>query len=65
MPVGFASIAGGRYEFSDVYTYAAFWTSRDEGNSAGLRYIYEDKDIVYYGKLPKKDFAASVRCVKK
>jgi len=28
------------------------------------RYIYQDKDIVYRGRLSKTDFGASVRCVK-
>lgn len=65
MPAGYALVSGDRYEFDELYTYAAMWTSNDEGDLAGLRYIYEDRDIVYYGKASKTDFAASVRCIRK
>ena len=50
--------------FDGLHTYAAFWTS-DESEGLGVcRYIYQDKDIVYYGRMSKTDFAASVRCVR-
>lgn len=65
LPAGYANKINGSYSFEELNKYAAFWTSEDHGNTAGLRYIYEDKDIVYYGKLSKNGFAASVRCVRK
>lgn len=50
--------------FDGTYTFAAFWTS-DEADGLGVcRYIYQDKDIAYYGRMSKTDFAASVRCVR-
>ena len=64
MPVGYAMSEGDIFVFDGVYAYAAFWTS-DEADGLGVcRYIYQDKDIVYRGRLSKTDFGASVRCVK-
>lgn len=65
MPVGYAAVEGNKYSFSSVFTYAAFWLSDSEDeDTAGLRYIFHNKDIVYYGSASKSDFAASVRCVR-
>lgn len=63
LPVGYAEIEDGEYEFSHLYEYAAFWTS-DENNGSGVfRYIVERYDIVYYGEMSKTDVAFPVRCV--
>ena len=63
LPVGYAVIEDGEYEFSPLYEYAAFWTS-DENNGSGVfRYIVERYDIVYYGEMSKTDVAFPVRCV--
>lgn len=64
MPAGYAATGAGPGGFDGLYEYAAFWTS-DESDGMGVcRYIYQDRDIVYRGRLSKKDFAASVRCVR-
>lgn len=63
MPVGYANVASGDYDFDGLYTYAAFWTA-DESDGLGVcRYIYHNKDVLYRGRLSKTEFAASVRCV--
>ena len=59
-----ANISGNTRDFSGVNTYAAFWTSEDAGDKGVLRYIYEEKDIVYRFEADKKGLAASVRCVR-
>ena len=64
MPVGYGRVEDNSCVFDGLYTYAAFWTA-DEADGQGVcRYIYQDKDILYRGLMPKTDFAASVRCVK-
>ena len=60
MPVGYR--AGGI--FDGTYTYAVFWTSDEENGLGVCRYIYQEKDIIYRGRMSKTDFAASVRCVR-
>ena len=63
MPVGYANVASGEYDFDGLYTYAVFWTA-DESDGLGVcRYIYHNKDVLYRGRLSKTEFAASVRCV--
>ena len=64
MPVGYASVGDGSADFDGLYAYTAFWTSDESDGQGVCRYIYQDKDIVYRGRLSKTDFAASVRCVK-
>ena len=64
MPVGYAMVDNGEYDFSGIYAYAAFWTSDETGGRGVCRYIYHDQNVVYRGLMPKSDFAASVRCVK-
>lgn len=64
MPVGYAEVSDGSAEFSGLNTYAVFWTSDEVGDLGVCRYIYQDKDIVYRGRMSKTDFAASVRCVR-
>ncbi len=65
MPVGYAALATDDvFNFTALYTYAAFWTA-DQKDSQGLfRYLYQDRNIVYLGKADKDSFAATVRCVK-
>lgn len=65
MPAGYAVISDGDFDFQELYKYAALWTADSDEGNAGLRYIYHDKDIVYYGKVSKSDFAANVRCIRK
>ena len=65
MPSGYVTVSDGRYEYLEIYKYAAFWTSDSVGDDALLRYIYQDKDIVYRALMSSTDFAASVRCVRK
>ena len=64
MPVGYATVSEGEYQFDGIYAYAAFWTSDEADGSGVYRYIYHDKNIVYRGRASKTDFAASVRCVR-
>lgn len=60
MPVGYC--AGNI--FDGLFSYAVFWTSDEEDDLGICRYIYQDKDIVYRGRMSKTDFSASVRCVR-
>ena len=64
MPAGYAVMSVDGYNFGNVYSYAAFWTSGEAGDKGVLRYIYEEKDIVYRFEADKKGLAASVRCVR-
>ena len=64
MPAGYAVMSVDGFSFGNVYSYAAFWTSEDAGDKGVLRYIYEEKDIVYRFEADKKGLAASVRCVR-
>lgn len=63
LPVGYATVEEGRYDFKFIYEYAAFWTSNEADGQGVLRYIIEASDKVYYGRLPKTDVAFPVRCV--
>lgn len=65
MPSGYMVSGGSKFENKAIYKYAAFWTSDSEGGNGVLRYIYQDKDIVYRGAMSASDFAATVRCVRK
>lgn len=65
MPSGYATIEDGEYSFSAVYEYAAFWTSDESNGEGAFRYMYVDKDTVYYGLASKEDVALSVRCIRK
>ncbi len=64
IPVGYGLVDEDDCEFVAYGSYAAFWTSDDMGDSAAVRYIYEDKDIVYYGEMPKNEFATTIRCIR-
>ncbi len=65
MPSGYVTVSDGKYSYEALYKYAAFWTADSVGSDGVLRYIYQDKDIVYRGLMPSDNFAASVRCVRK
>ncbi len=66
MPSGYVTMSGSEdYEYSAIYKYAAFWTSDMVGKEAVLRYIYQDKDIVFCDPVSATDFGATVRCVRK
>ena len=65
IPVGYAVVSEGDYTFKSMYKYAAFWTSDTYEGDGVYRYIYENKDYVFMGTADKRDFAASVRCVRK
>lgn len=64
MPTGYGMISDSSCEFSGDYEYAVFWTSDEEEGLGICRYIYQNKDIVYRGRMSKTDFVASVRCVR-
>ena len=64
MPTGYGTVSDGSYEFSGDYEYSVFWTSDEEDGLGVCRYIYQNKDIVYRGRMSKTDFVASVRCVR-
>lgn len=65
IPAGYANLPAG--EFSGVYDYAAFWTSSiDSGNPemAYYRYMFAKDPHLMIGRGSRKDFGASVRCVR-
>lgn len=64
IPVGYATIEEGKYVFDEIYKYAAFWTSDSKDNQGAFRYIYQDKDVVFYGLVSKTDVAMPIRCVR-
>lgn len=64
MPVGYVNVGNGTHGFNGLYSYAAFWTSDQDGDLAVARYLYEAQDVVYRGSMSKTDFGASVRCVR-
>ena len=63
IPVGYGTVAEGSYDFQGDFEYAVFWTSDEEDGYGICRYIYQNKDIVYRGRMSKTDFVAPVRCV--
>lgn len=67
LPCGYAMLTGSGGTFSGAAGYAAFWTSdEDESDSdmAYYRYFYLKLPDVHRAAAHKKDFAASVRCVR-
>ena len=58
------AVGEGKRNFTGVSEYAVFWTADEAGEEAVVRYIYQDKDILYRGTMLKDEFAATVRCVK-
>lgn len=64
MPTGYAVVGEGKRNFTGVSEYAVFWTADEAGDEAVVRYIYQDKDVVFRARMYKEEFAAPVRCVK-
>ncbi len=64
MPTGYAVVGEGKGSFTGVSEYAVLWTADEAGDEALVRYIYQDKDIVFQTLMIKDEFAATVRCVK-
>lgn len=64
IPAGYAVVGEDRSNFTGVSEYAAFWTADESGDEAVIRYIYQDKDILYRALMLKDEFAATVRCVR-
>ena len=64
IPVGYGTGVGRSFEFKGNLEYSVFWTSDEEDGLGICRYIYEDKDIVYRGRMSKTEFVTSVRCVR-
>ena len=65
IPVGYGTGAGKSFDFEGDLKYAVFWTADEEEGLGICRYIYQDKDIVYRGRMSKTEFVAPVRCVRK
>lgn len=65
IPVGYGTGAGKSFDFEGDLEYAVFWTADEEEGLGICRYIYQDKDIVYRGRMSKTEFVAPVRCVRK
>ena len=63
-PFGYAVLDDNSSSFSGLDKYAVFWTSSEEDGLGVYRYIYTEKNYLYYGLADKRYFAASVRCVK-
>ena len=64
MPTGYAVVGEGKRNFTGLSEYAVFWTADESDDQAVVRYIYQDKDILYRSLMFKEEFAATVRCVK-
>lgn len=74
IPAGYMNLGSeaqdGTYPESDsngVYEYAVFWTAdsvEGEGSMAYYRYIVDNQPDVFISKGDKKNFGASVRCVR-
>lgn len=64
VPVGYATEAGGVWDFVGYQNYAVFWTSDEYEGQGVYRYIYKEYDNVFVGAASKTNFAASVRCVR-
>lgn len=65
LPVGYASVAGRKYKFSNYGEYAMFWSEDEYVDMASFRYIYEDKPYIFYGEAPAEYTAMPVRCIRK
>jgi uncharacterized protein (TIGR02145 family) len=64
MPVGYGTGTGKSFSFQGEFDYAVFWTSDEEEDLGVCRYIYQNKDIVFRGRMSKTEFVAPVRCVR-
>ena len=64
IPVGYCEFGGNKTLYLGYLEYAVFWTADEYEGQGVYRYIYKDSDSVYAGTADKKNFGASVRCVK-
>lgn len=63
-PFGYAMVDEDSFQFAGFGKYAVFWTSSEDDGLGVYRYIFGEKDILFYGTSDKDYFAASVRCVR-
>lgn len=63
-PFGYAMIDEDSFTFTGFGQYAVFWTSSEDEGLGAYRYIFGEKDSLFYGTADKDYFAASVRCVR-
>lgn len=65
IPCGYATVEGTEYKFYGIQTYAVFWTSDvKDADTAYTRYMVAGQPTVFTGEHSRKDFCASVRCVR-
>lgn len=65
IPTGRASIVEDAYSFHDFGFYAMYWTSENNGDNAGVRYINVKNPDLYYVEVDTASNAFPVRCVRK
>lgn len=63
-PFGYAMVDEDSFVFKGFDQYAVFWTSSEDDGLGSLRYIFGEKNTLFYGTADKDYFAASVRCVR-
>jgi len=64
IPVGYALVTDGSYEYLGTNYRATMWTSDTYGNKGIIKYIYADDPDLECFAADKETFAASIRCVK-
>lgn len=64
LPSGYVITSGDSRKFSDLNSYAIFWSADKAEDGAYCRYIYKNQDCLYSGVRDTRSFAASVRCVR-
>jgi len=64
MPVGYAIISEGKYEYLGVSYRATMWTSDTYGNKGIIKYFVADDPDLKSFAADKETFAATARCVK-
>lgn len=63
LPLGYASVSAGSFEFMGLNSYSAFWV--DDSGAGQVRYFYVgEDDIKVWTGVSQDSFAAPVRCVK-
>jgi len=64
MPVGYAIITDGSYDYIGTNYRATMWTSDTYGNKGIIKYIYADDPDLRSFAAEKETFAATARCVR-
>lgn len=64
LPMGYATVSEDMIVFEGKGSYALFWTSDEDGEYGGYRYIFAEEPTLHYGLADKSSFAATVRCVR-